>query len=237
MRKLIILLTLIIAFSSCKKGGKGDKGTPKEPEEVLAPVKSSLLTPARDEACIEGTVVSNTENKISFTWTASANTDTYEIVIKNLSTNAIINRTSNTNSVEVNLSRNTPYSWHVISKSNKIASTAQSDIWKFYNAGVGVTNYAPFPTEILSPLMGQTIDAVNGKITLRWKGSDVDNDVLNYDIYFGTQQNPTLLKTNVVTESDNDIAVNTQTVYYWRVVTRDAKGNTSDSGVFQFKVN
>lgn len=236
MRKLIILLTLITAFSSCKKGGKGDKDVPKEPE-VLAPVKSTLLAPARDEACIEGTIISNTESKVNFTWSVSANTDIYEIVIKNLITNTIVNRTSNTNSSEVNLSRNTPYSWYVVSKSNKIATTTQSEVWKFYNAGPGATSYAPFPGEILSPLLGQTIDAVNGKITLRWKGSDVDNDILNYDIYFGTQQNPPLLKANIVAELDNDISVNAQTTYYWRIVTRDVKGNTSDSGIFQFKVS
>jgi hypothetical protein len=27
------------------------------------------------------------------------------------------------------------------------------------------------------------------------------------------------------------------TTYYWKVITRDTKGNTSDSGVFEFKTN
>ena len=85
--------------------------------------------------------------------------------------------------------------------------------------------------------MAQRITPVAGKITLQWTGSDVDNDILNYDIYLGTTASPGLLKAAQTGLSLPDVAVNANTTYYWKVITRDSKGNTSDSGVYVFYTN
>ncbi len=86
--------------------------------------------------------------------------------------------------------------------------------------------------------MGQSVSAVGGKINLSWQGSDADNDITSYDVYLGTAANTmALAKANVTDAFLNANIVVSGTVYYWKVVTKDAKGNTSDSGVFNFKVN
>jgi hypothetical protein len=231
MKRLIFLLICLIGFS-CGKGG----GSNPQPA-INPPAKAILSLPAQNEACTTGTVISATESTVSFTWQTAANADSYELSIKNLNTNAVISRTTSSTSENVILARNTPYSWYVTSKSTKITTTAQSDTWKFYNSGPGTVAYAPFPAEILSPTMNQAVTASAGKITLDWNGTDVDNDITTYDIYLGTTSTPALLQSNVTASILSNVSVNNATSYYWKVITKDSKGNTSDSGLYRFSVN
>lgn len=228
------LLFPIICFTvlSCGKGG----GSAPQPA-INPPAKATLSLPAQNEACTTGTIISATESTVSFTWQTAANTDSYELTVKNLNTNAVINRTTSSTAADVILARNTPYSWFVTSKSTKTTTTAQSDTWKFYNSGPGVVAYAPFPAEILSPTMNQAVTASGGKITLDWNGSDVDNDITTYDIYLGTTTTPAVLQSNVTASILTNVSVSSGTSYYWKVVTKDSKGNTSDSGLYRFSVN
>jgi hypothetical protein len=52
-----------------------------------------------------------------------------------------------------------------------------SETWKFYNSGSGTIAYAPFPAEVVSPLMGQNVTASINKIALEWIGSDANNNI------------------------------------------------------------
>jgi hypothetical protein len=100
-----------------------------------------------------------------------------------------------------------------------------------------VQSHAPFPAEILSPAIGVNVNSINGKITIDWNGADVENDISSYDVYLGTTATPVLLSSNVTASILNDVNVTANTTYYWKIITKDSKGNTSDSGVYQFKVN
>lgn len=204
---------------------------------ILPPAAATLTSPAQNEACNTGTVVSSTESTVLLSWTNAANAESYEISIKNLIANTSITQTSTSNSLLVTLLINTPYSWQVTSKSSKTSVTAKSDIWKFYNSGPGTLSYAPFPAEMISPTYNQAISASAGKITLDWNGTDADNDITVYDVYLGTTNSPALLQANVSSSILSNVAVNTATTYYWKVITKDAKGNSSDSGLYQFTVN
>ena len=221
---------LLIFAGACKKGSKT--------EVIPDPVKALLVFPAQNEACTSGTIISATQSSLKFTWNKAEHTDNYELVLKNLLTNTSSTFPSGSAELELTLSRNTPYSWSIISKSTKSASTAQSETWKFYNSGPAVTVHIPFPADIVSPILGANINAVNGKVTLDWDGSDVDNDIASYDVYLDTSSDvKTLLSGNITAHILNDVAVKANTLYYWKIVTRDAKGNTSTSTVSQFKVN
>lgn len=231
MRKKILLALLVLSFFSCKKDKKIAPAAPAPPS------KSALSFPLKDEACMAGTVISATQSAIVFKWAASGNTDSYDLVIKNLESGLTSTESTSKTELEVILARNTPYSWYILSKSSKSSSTAQSEIWRFYNSGAGVTSYIPFPAEILLPLFGQNVTAVSGKVILDWNGSDADNDITGYDIYFGTAPSPPLLKSNQTESILNDVAVTANTTYYWKIITKDSKGYASDSGIYQFKVN
>lgn len=224
MKKHLLLFLLCLAVISCKK-------------TVKSPTKATLSLPANNEACISGTITSPTLSSILFKWTASQNAESYELTIKNLESGVISTQTTSSTELAVTLTRNMPYSWFVTAKSSKIATTAVSDTWKFYNAGEAASAFAPFPADLTFPKMAQRVTPTAGKLNLTWTGSDADNDILNYDIYLGTTTTPTLIKTAQIGLTLPDVAVNAGTTYYWKVITRDSKGNTSDSGVFVFYTN
>ncbi len=206
-------------------------------EDAAAPGKAALIFPAQNSACISGAVIADTLSAIQFNWEASDNTDSYELVIKNLLTQASISLSTASNQATVNLLRNTPYSWFIKSISTSSPVVTESDTWKFYNAGAGASAYSPFPATLTAPAFGASIAATAGKIKLEWAGSDVDNDIVGYDVYFGTTATPPLLESDITDMFLNDVAVTSNTSYYWRIVTHDSNGNTADSGVFQFHVN
>ena len=226
MKKAILTLLSIVILSAC--GGHKD-GTP-----APSPGKPMLLAPAQNEVCTQGIVISPVQSTVTLKWAAATNTTNYEVNIKNLEDGTTATQTTVNTQLDATLKRNTPYSWSVTSKVANSNTTTQSDIWKFYNSGPSVVSYAPFPAEIVAPAMGQTVVTSNAKITLSWNGSDVDNDILNYDIYLSDSSAPALLQSKVVENTLKDVAVSTGKIYYWKVITRDTKGNTSDSGVYQF---
>lgn len=225
--KISIAFLLMLTLTTCGK----KKSDPPAPEAAV------LQAPIKDEVCLSGKIISDSESTIEFKWAAAANAETYELSVKNLLTNVISTQLTSNRSVEITLNRNTPYSWFVSSKSSKNAAVAVSPTWKFYNSGKGATSYPPFPAEIISPTLGQKVTPVNGKITLQWRGSDSDNDIVNYDLYFGTSNNPAIFQSKITDASFPNVTVNSATTYYWKVITRDANGNTSDSGVYSFSVN
>lgn len=227
MKKHLLLCLLCLAIISCKK-----------PVKVIdPPTKAVLSLPTNNEACTSGTITSATLSSIVFKWNASQNAESYELTIKNLETGVTSTQTTTALELAVPLTRNMPYSWFVTAKSSKIATTAVSEIWKFYNAGEALSSFAPFPADMVTPKMAQRITPSAGKITLDWTGSDVDNDILNYDIYLGTTATPAVIKTAQVDSALPDVAVASGTTYYWKVITRDSKGNTSDSGIYIFYTN
>lgn len=230
MKYLKVLIACLL-FISC---GKGDSPEPIIPE--IKPSAPLLNLPLNNEVCTTGLIVSTTESTISFSWKASENTESYDLLIKDLESGITSTISVTQPTALKTLKRNTPYSWYVISKNTKSNSTAKSETWKFYNQGEGTKSYAPFPTEIVSPSMGESITVSSGKVKLVWKGSDPDNDIVDYDIYFGISSSPLLLKSGVKDTQLQEVTIIPGTTYYWNVISKDSKGNTSESGIYQFKV-
>ena len=228
MKTYLLIFLLCVATISCKK---------KPIETINPPTKATLSLPANNEACTSGTISSSALSSILFKWSASQNTESYELTIKNLENGAVITQTTSTTELAVTLTRNMPYSWFVTAKSSKIATTAVSETWKFYNVGEAASVFAPFPADLTFPKMAQRITPTAGKLALTWTGSDVDNYILNYDIYLGTTTTPALIKAAQIGLTLSDVAVNASTTYYWKVITRDNRGNTSDSGIYIFYTN
>jgi hypothetical protein len=225
MRKLIYIITLGILFSCTKE-------TLESP-----PSSADLELPLKDETCNTGIVVSKTRSTVTFTWKQANSTTRYELVIKNLITNEVVSYKTPTLSLSVELNRNTPYSWYVNSL-NSTPQVAKSEVWKFYNSGEAITNYSPYPAEIISPKMDEIFAAGTANVNLTWAGLDVDKDIVNYDVYFGTATTPPLLRTITVNQGSSlQVSVTTKTTYYWKVITKDKEGNRSDSGIFKFTLN
>ena len=238
--KLRLNILLLVVLTACGGGSDEPGGSSPDPDPdpvIPAPSASTLVFPDNNSECTTGELVTDTRSRVLFQWTASENTDSYEVNLLNLNTSSSSKITSNTNSVNITLDRGTPYEWFVVSRANGTNETASSVSWRFYNEGPGIANYAPFPAEVISPSRGSSIDS-SGTVTLQWQGNDVDNDIVEFEVYFGTDP---AAGTLIDTVSENTLEVNVATgqgiVYYWKILSRDSAGNTSDSDIFQFRVN
>jgi|TARA_B100000900_G_C20351083_1_gene622338 hypothetical protein len=233
----LFALTLIM---SCGGGGGEDGGgdTGGGGDVVNPPAKSTLTAPANNKTCETGTSISSTQSDVDFTWSASADTDSYDMKVTNLNTNVVTNKTGlTTTSTKVTLEKGVPYSWNITSKSTKSSVATASDTWKFYLAGTGVSNYAPFPADLKTPTSGSTVTRTDGKVTFTWDGSDPDSgDTLTYTLYVDTtdgKQTPPTAQTGVSVLT-LDVALDAASTYYWRVKSSDGT-NSSYSTIYSFK--
>ena len=229
----LISLFFLALITSC---GGSDSG-PSTPV-INSPGKSVLIAPVNNKTCENGTNSSTTQSTVAFSWNSASDTETYDLKISNLNTQEVTTQAGvTTTTKDVVLTRGVPYSWSITSK-NKGTTTTVSDTWKFYLAGNGVTNYAPFPASAVNPLPGVVVTPTNGKVTLTWETSDVEGSMLTYTLYFDTidgKQTPLDANKNLTAKS-KEVSVNSNTVYYWRIVTSDGT-NTSTSVVYTFKTN
>ena len=237
---------LVLALMlSCSSGGDGDgisvtptpTPTPTPPPvTVPAPSSATLSLPENNKVCETGTNASATQSTILFQWMPAANATAYDLRITNSNTQGVtlINNIEGMQR-EVTLEKGMPYTWQVTSKATGTNETAQSSTWKFYLAGDGVENYAPFPTELISPASGATVSvSEDGKISLNWSGEDPDGDALTYTVYMDQTdglQEP--IATNV-SETSLEVDADKDSVYYWRVKSSDGE-NSAFSQIYAFR--
>ncbi len=237
MRPILYIFCLAFLVFGCSRSSSDDNpnGGEENPtgENPDSGTDSSveLFFPQESSLCNLGTNVTPTESTVFFEWKDNAS-DNYKIVVENLSTGNIIVRETTEDIIPIVIQRAAPFKWYV--ESTKGSKTEKSDTWQFYNAGPGVQSYAPFPAVIVAPEMAQSIATTN-RVILQWTGSDVDNDIVGYDVYFGTEAMPSVIASDL-NANEFAVDVSSNTIYYWKVITKDSLGNTSDSGISQFRV-
>lgn len=225
MKKLGFLCIIFMAFSCTEK----DNFVEQYPEPA------NLVFPDNNQECNQGVPIPGTnKTAVTFEWQDDIYADSYSVVLKDLSTQIESVFISKINELTISLKKATPYSWYVISYNSFDLETVESDIWKFYNAGDPVTSYTPFPADAVYPIMSGVYSGITS-VLLEWNGLDIDNDIVNYDIYFDTVKPPSTLLGNT-SQNTLETAVAPGNIYYWRVVTVDAQGNNSLSEVFEFRV-
>lgn len=90
----------------------------------------------------------------------------------------------------------------------------------------------PSEPSILSPADGAT--AVSTSPVLTWTCSDPDGDLLTYDIFLGTTDNPTNAISSGQSASYVTPKLVTNTTYYWKVIAKDSRGATTAGPVWSF---
>lgn len=226
MRKLYPSVIALVLLLAC---GKDDP--PPAPEAAL------LVFPEENSECTTGNSLGENLSQVTFRWNASKNTDQYVLSVINLNTNVPQNVSTTTTSANLTIAKGTPFSWSVSSRNNDSDEVAVSDTWLFYNAG-SQTTYAPFPAQLISPESGSTVQKnLANEVLLKWDGADADNDLASFEVFFSTSNPPTTsLGTTSPATKEIAASVISGSIYYWKVISTDAKGNTSDSGVFDFRV-
>ncbi len=226
MRHHVVFICCLLVIMGCKK-----KDEPKPPEA------SVLIFPNQDSECTTGESLNETTSSVEFRWMSSVNTEIYELKVSNITTGIAQTISTASLSAKLPLEKGAPYSWFVVSKNAKANETAFSETRQFYNAG-SQTTYAPFPAQIIFPKSGASVlKDINNEIELSWSGADIEDDIEVFKVYFGTEPTTNILIATLPSDGFNrKVSVLSGNIYYWRIVTRDAESNTSDSGIFQFKV-
>lgn len=226
--KYLFLLVFFLILVSCSKS--------EETSEILPPTPVNLIFPVNNTECTEGDVVDAHNSIITFQWEAAENATSYEFFLEDLESNILHQEITTGIELEVISKRGMAFKWYVNSQSDATDETVTSNIWNFYNAGEGVIMHVPFPAELLSPSQGESFPGGTTSVTLEWNGNDLDNDILEYEVYFGESNPPISLERTI---SDESIEVNTSSgkTYYWSIKTVDKNNNSSNSSVFKFIVN
>lgn len=206
----------------------------------LNPDIAVLISPFNNETCLDGISINDTQSEVTFEWTQSLDAFSYEIVIKNLFSLEEKTYTETSNKISLILSKAEPYEWFVRSIGEEGSVPSESEKWKFYLAGNLIINYAPFPAELITPRSGSNVTPnINNLVSLNWTASDVDNDLVRFEIYLDNTD-ATELKTKLeFQEEENsiEVIVENNKTYYWRIVSIDSNDNESSSGVYAFRTN
>ena len=214
--------------------GSDDNSPQPEPEP---PSAAALIFPLQNSECTTGVDVGNGASEVTFEWHASENTDFYTLDVVNLETNTLQTIGTSFLSATLTIEKGAPFSWSVTSTNEGSDVTVISETWLFYNAGPQ-RNYAPFPAQIIFPKSGRTVQMnASNELVLEWSGTDVEDDITAFEVYFSntSAQDLSLVQSGMETTYTATDMVS-QTTYYWKIVTIDAQGNTSDSGIFDFKI-
>ena len=209
-------------------------------EQPVDPGVANLISPVDKETCLDGVSINDTQSNVTFVWGTATDALSYELEIANLLTQSTQVFTSDTNELSIALSKAEPYSWLVRSVGETGTAPSVSDPWKFYLAGDAVVNYAPFPAELITPRSGaNTTPDINNLVILRWTADDVDNDLDRFEVYLDAIDGTTLNQeiTYLAQETQLEVEVENNTVYYWKIVAIDLNGNQSSSGVYTFRTN
>lgn len=232
MRNREYILVLVFTFLlGCAK--------PTDPVPV-DPGVASLIAPANNETCLDGTSLNDTQSNVSFSWNTAQDALSYEVVVTNLLTQSVQTFASSTNQTTIALTKAEPYGWIVRSIGEVGSTPAESEQWKFYLAGDAVVNYAPFPADLIAPRSGANVTPdINNLVALNWRVSDVDNDLERIEVYLD-QVDATTLNTAIDFEAEDttiEVEVQNNTTYFWKVIAIDSNGNQSNSGVYAFRTN
>lgn len=235
MKKISLFIFSLVVFSSCSSGGdEGSNDPSPKPVENTSPTTPGLSYPTNNLVCIS--------NTINFEWNAvvDAQNDaiTYQLQVAtdNAFTQNLNSLTVTTLSKQLSLNKGKLYYWRVKATDSKNASSGYSSVYSFYTEGEGIVNHVPFAPILVTPTLNstQTSTAVN----LSWTAVDADvNDVLTYDVYFGTSNPPTAKVATAITAKTFSVNTTTATNYYWKVVVKDGKGGATVGQIWNFKTN
>ncbi len=232
MKKLVHILFLVVFILGCKDTTDDDATNNQNNGAQDEPVGVDLIFPHENSLCNEGENPTPTQSTVFFEWHPNDNAQSYTLTVENLDLGSVLQYETEDFIFPVTIERAMAFRWFVTYELQ--GETKESEVWNFYNEGPGVQTYPPFPAEIISPNMAQNIPSTNS-VVLRWEGSDVDDDIVAYDVYFGTD-NPPSLNTSDITADQLTVSVAAGSIYYWRIVTKDAGGNSSQSSVYQFRI-
>ncbi len=125
----------------------------------------------------------------------------------------------------------TTYYWKVVAR-DTYSNTTSSNVWRFTTLSQS-NNPPSAPT---NPTPAHESQAQETSLTLSWDAStDPEGGTVYYDLYFGTQVNPTLMVSNLTSTQYPITSLLNNTLYHWKVVAKDAQTNSTPGQVWNFR--
>ncbi|MBI9038770.1 MAG: hypothetical protein JEY97_11605 [Bacteroidales bacterium] len=121
----------------------------------------------------------------------------------------------------------TTYFWKIVAHDNQ-GNTTEGDVWSFTT----IQNQPPYQPIYPIPENGAENQSI--ETNLSWECYDPNNDLLNYDIYFGTEATPPLVVTGQTATTYNPGTMENFTQYFWKIVAHDYYENTTEGPVWSF---
>jgi hypothetical protein len=218
MKKSFLILASFILISC--GGSDDDEPTITPPTDANEPPSVPvLIAPSDGLLC--------TDLSLDFSWNSSSDPDGDAIsYVIQVATNNSFSENLQTKSISgtsttFNLLTGKAYYWRVSAKDSKNNSSNYSTTRKFYSEGEGVSNHLPYAATLISPDLDSKLNT--NATTLEWSSSDVDNDPLAYDIYFGEVTNPAMVLENSSSTS-YEVNLEANTIYYWKIIVKDDAG-------------
>ncbi|MEW5764281.1 MAG: hypothetical protein ACOYXN_08780 [Acidobacteriota bacterium] len=183
---------------------------------TVCPVPSCASAPSPPDAST-GVALAPT-----LTWGAVAGASTYEVYFGTTSPPPYAASAATPVYVPGSLAQGTQYYWKVVPK-NACGPATGCATWSF-------TTVCNVPTCASSPSPADSSTGVSTAPTLTWGAVA---DAASYDVYFGTSSSPPLAGT-VTGASYAPGALAEGTLYYWKVVPKNACGSASGCSVWSF---
>ena len=126
----------------------------------------------------------------------------------------------------------TTYYWRIVAWDSYGAS-AEGPLWSF------TTKENTPPSIPSNPTPVHTATEVELNTDLYWIGNDPDGDVMTYDVYFGINNPPSLIRSNYQYSSFDLETLAYEKTYYWKIISRDIFGKSTEGPVWSFttKIN
>ena len=176
-----------------------------EKEVIITPDPPLLIGPQNNNSCTSDTFITSQTSQ----------------VIRDIETNSDIQLNTFRTFSFVVLDRGKQYSWWVISKYNADQTFSKSSVWTFYLEGSQKSSHFPFPANLLNPKSNEQISLNDGKYIFRWETTDLDDDIIEYDIYLGTEPDEFTLLAERLSLNSIELSLYSNQFYYWKVIKRD----------------
>lgn len=206
------ILTVIISFLFFSCEGEF------EPRDGLTNL--TLVLPLNNQECL-GTNLPNGKIRVAFDWEDVTGVSSYNLEYEDNVSGEQFIAPSVDSSINLELEPGTQYTWKV-TVIDEFGNSIMSDAFNFYTEGLAEENHVPFPAAI------SIFDDDNGSLTISWDGSDLDNDIEFYNVFFSPQNPPTILLSETTAETTT-ANVQSGITYYLNVRTVDGNRNFSDS--------
>ena len=213
MKKIVYIIILCGIVTSCHTESVVDNTAPATP---------NLIFPANNQLC--------TDKTLQMEWSASVDEEGGAVsYLLQVATDAVFTRVFHESTVtqttkELTFETNEAYFWRVKALDTQEASSDFTEVYRFYSEGEGTENHVPFSAVLVGPLEQSSV--ASGTVKLEWIATDLDQDILSYDVFLGTSQNNLQ---NVVMDSNDSfytITVLSNVTYYWKVNVKDVNDTT-----------